>query len=305
MAYYSAKHKDEKVQRKSSSGGAFTAISDVVLEEGGVIFAADYDYPNHRMVHRIARTKEERDAQMGSKYIQSDTNEIFRILLDTLKKEDGTPCLFVGTPCQVAGLKSFLAAKKVNTDRLYLCDLICHGVGSAKVYRDCLPKGKEEPIDFVTFKDKRLGWKQPLAFVRMGNKEKSLRKFTLLYFGNVVMRPSCYVCPYANTQRVGDITLGDHWGVERCDPEFYDKNGVSLVLTNNEKGEALLQKASSGLHIKERTKAECLQPNLVKSAKPYIKRAEFWKEYVRHPKRTIWRFDMKIAMQKVKQRLRH
>ena len=303
MAYYSAKHKNETVRRRSSSGGAFTAISDCVLDEGGVIFAAGYDFEAHGLNHRIARTKEERDALIGSKYIQSDMKGVFRTLAETLKKEDAAPCLFVGTPCQVAGLKRFLSAQRVNTEQLYLCDLICHGVGSPRVFRDCLPKKRKAPIDFITFKDKRLGWKQPLAFVRTGGKEKSLRRFTLLYFGNVVMRPSCYVCPWATTRRVGDITLGDHWNIERCDPEFYDKNGVSLILTNSEKGEELLKKAASDLLLKERTREECLQPNLLRPTSPHDKRNRFWEQYARRPQSAIRCFDARIAAQKIRQRI--
>ena len=49
-------------------------------------------------------------------------------------------------------------------------------------------------------------------------------------------RECCYNCKYANTNRVGDITIGDFWGIEKEIPAFYDDKGVSVIIINNNKG---------------------------------------------------------------------
>ena len=44
---------------------------------------------------------------------------------------------------------------------------------------------------------------------------------------------------------MGDITLGDLWGIEQFDYDFYDKNGVSLAVINTIKGEKIFNKVKN------------------------------------------------------------
>ena len=63
-------------------------------------------------------------------------------------------------------------------------------------------------------------------------------------------RDCCYQCPYAQRQRVGDITVGDYWGVQKYDPQLLveqrgtinSKEGVSCLLINTECGQHLVEK---------------------------------------------------------------
>lgn len=155
---YAARHKDMKEVETSRSGAAFIAISDYVLENGGVVYGAGYT-DHFRVVHKRAATKEERDEFKGSKYVQSDLTGVFRQVKQDLK--DGLTVLFSGTPCQTAGLNSYIGKKlRVN---LILVDIVCHGVPGPYIWRDYiayLEKKQGNKICWVNFRDKqKFGWK--------------------------------------------------------------------------------------------------------------------------------------------------
>ena len=176
--------------------------------------------------------------------------------------------------------------------------MICHGVPSLSVWKKCVSKwGK---FDDLNFKDKRIGWQQPLAYIIANGHRKSLRKFMLLYMGNIISRPSCYKCPFAKSERVSDITLGDHWGVPNS---FFDKNGVSLVITNTLKGEELFSKASKDLITCKREPYECMQLSLEKPVASNRYRPIFWKLFTINSDVAILVFDCIIVISKMKSKI--
>ena len=154
---YGARHKDIDEVMRSRSGAVFAAISDYILENGGVIYGAGYT-DHFRVVHKRATTKEERNEFRGSKYVQSDMNTVFRQVKKDLK--DGLTVLFSGTPCQTSGLNSFVGTKL--RENLILIDLVCHGVPGPYLWRDYieyLEKKVGAPITWVNFRDKeQFGW---------------------------------------------------------------------------------------------------------------------------------------------------
>ena len=169
---YAARHKDMREVETSRSGAAFIAISDYVLENGGVVYGAGYT-DHFRVVHKRATTKEERDEFKGSKYVQSDMNTVFRQVKKDLK--EGLTVLFSGTPCQTAGLNSYIG-KKLR-ENLILVDIICHGVPAPYLWRDYiayLERKQGAEICWVNFRDKqRYGWKahkETFKFVNGGVK---------------------------------------------------------------------------------------------------------------------------------------
>lgn len=155
---YAARHKDIDEVMRSRSGAAFVAISDYILEQGGVVYGAGYK-DHFRVAHKRATTKEERDEFRGSKYVQSDLTGVFLQVKEDLK--NGLTVLFSGTPCQTAGLNSFIG-KKLR-ENLILVDIVCHGVPGPFVWRDYvayLEKKQGDEIVVVNFRDKELyGWK--------------------------------------------------------------------------------------------------------------------------------------------------
>lgn len=128
---YAARHKSMQEIETSRSGGAFIAISDYILDIGGIVYGAGYA-DHFRVVHKRAVTKEERNEFKGSKYVQSDLRNIFPLIKKDLK--DGYWVLFSGTPCQTAGLASYIG--KRLSEKLVLVDIVCHGVPAPFVWRD-------------------------------------------------------------------------------------------------------------------------------------------------------------------------
>lgn len=154
---YAARHKDMHEVETSRSGAAFIAISDWILEHGGVVYGAGYA-EHFRVVHKRATTKEERDEFKGSKYVQSDLGNVFKQVKQDLK--DGHIVLFSGTPCQTSGLNSYIG-KKLR-ENLYLVDIVCHGVPGPNLWQDLLSyleEKKGDKICWVNFRDKQeFGW---------------------------------------------------------------------------------------------------------------------------------------------------
>ena len=170
---YGARHKDMHEVEKSRSGAAFVAITDWILERGGVVYGAGYK-DHFRVAHKRAVSKKERDEFRGSKYVQSDLTGVFRSVKNDLKA--GLIVLFSGTPCQTAGLNSYIG-KKLR-ENLYLVDIVCHGVPGPYMWRDFIAYVEKEQGDkvcWVNFRDKQeFGWgahKETFKFVMGGVKK--------------------------------------------------------------------------------------------------------------------------------------
>ena len=113
---------------KSSSGGVFSELATVILQMGGIVYGAIYDEKGE-VRHIGIECQEELGKLRGAKYSQSILDDTFLNLKKQL--DSGRTVLFSGTPCQVAGLKSFL---KHDYDNLVCIDFVCHGVPSPMVW---------------------------------------------------------------------------------------------------------------------------------------------------------------------------
>ena len=116
MNTYIVKQKDFQSRMKSRSGGIFAAVSDKVLEAGGVVYGCALDESFHAF-HRRAVTKEERDLFRGSKYVQSEMKDAMKQAVKDLK--EGKLVLFSGTPCQIAGTSHCTNRRKDNSGNRY------------------------------------------------------------------------------------------------------------------------------------------------------------------------------------------
>lgn len=303
---YAARHKNMQEIETSRSGAAFIAISDWILEHGGVVYGAGYT-DHFRVVHKRATTKEERNEFKGSKYVQSDLNTVFRQVKRDLKQE--RIVLFSGTPCQTSGLASYIG--KRLREKLYLVDIVCHGVPGPYIWRDYLAyleKTQGAKICWVNFRDKqKFGWKahrETFRFVGGGNK----MIFTHLFYKHIMFRHSCGVCHFTNIQRPSDITLADFWGWEKTDPKFNtDDKGVSLVLINTEKGQSLFEAVKKEMDLIPAHLENCLQPNMIHPTEIHSGRIKFEMDYSRKgfkyamKKQGLigWRHKAKIVKNKI------
>lgn len=279
---YAARHKDIHEIETSRSGAAFIAISDYILENGGIVYGVGYK-DHFRVAHKRATTKEERNEFKGSKYVQSDLDGIFRQVKEDLKQ--GNTVLFSGTPCQTAGLNSYIG-KKLR-ENLVLVDIVCHGVPSPYIWRDYLAyvenKYKSKVVK-VDFRDKsRIGWSGHIeSFVLNNGKKLESRTYTDLFYQHIMFRPSCGKCHFTNFNRPSDFTIADFWGWEKTGSEFNkDDKGVSLVLVNTEKGDNLFEEANKDLDIIPIKLEDCLQPNLRHPSVIHPKRMMFERDYQR------------------------
>jgi len=241
---YAVKHKDEAIRNKSTSGGAFTAFADALREQNAVVYGAAFC---ENGAHHIRVDDGNIEALRGSKYVQSYLQDSFgQIKQDLL---DEKTVLFTGTPCQCGGLKQFLSFSGVSTDGLYLIDLICHGTSSPlllKEYlRHCEKKAGKKIVDH-RFRSKKKGWHNHLeenvfADGTLDDTSFDSQIAKSIFYSGYAFSERCYTCEYASVERTADITLGDFWGIGSAMPDFDDNKGVSMVMVNTAKGEALMK----------------------------------------------------------------
>ena len=246
----------DEIRMKSSSGGMFTLLAEHILDNGGYVCGAAYtdDYMN--VEHVVISNKKDLDKLRRSKYVQSNTHNVYQEIEFLLKNQKTV--LFTGCPCQVAGLYTFLGKDYPN---LYTADLICHGANSLYAYQSYIKElAKGRPIKRVDFRDKKVfGWSSSVI-IQYGNGETSQLPYdnNFWYKGflsGITTRLNCGHCMFASSIRYGDLSLGDFWQIQKWKPEYNDGKGTSLVTVNSSKGSELLK------NIKKQTKL-CVEANL-------------------------------------------
>lgn len=235
---FAMKNKNTEEQKNSSSGGVFSVLARYVLENNGAVYGACFD-EKLKLEHIRIDKQENLYKLRGSKYLQSNTKNTFELVKNDLNK--GVKVLYVGTPCQIAGLKNYLGK---DYEELLLVDLVCHGVPSQKLfdkYLTWLKKKNNSSIIEYEFRSKeKKSWGLNLKVKFESGKERyipaNLDPYYKSFLNGSTYRECCYNCKYAKIERVGDITIADYWGIEKEHPDFYDKNGVSAVIINTNAG---------------------------------------------------------------------
>jgi len=305
---YGARCKDIREVEKSRSGGVFAVVSDYILERGGAIYGAGLD-SSFRVIHKRATNRIERDELRGSKYVQSDIRGIFGAVSVDLK--NGLDVLFSGTPCQTAGLQSFLSLRRIDSSRLFVCDIVCHGVPSPYIWRDYLNyiRRKEgQDIINVNFRDKKkFGWSAHKESFRLA--DTYTYTYTYTFYQHIMFRHSCGVCPYTNVRRTGDMTFADYWGWEKTGSHLNDDDkGISLIFLNTPKGRDMFENIKDKLYIVPTTIEQSLQPNLQHPSQIHPKRLQFENDYIKkgflyamkHYGLMGWRYNVKVLVEKMK-----
>ncbi len=277
IAQYAVKVQDEKVRMNSRSGGVFVALSNAVLEDGGVVYGAVLEGASN-VIHLRAESQAERNKMCGSKYVQSDTTKLWEQLFADVKS--GRMVLFSGTPCQVAAVYYALGREY---DNLYLCDFVCHGVPGPLFWKDYIAFMEAKYKGTVTafeFRDKRNhSWESHVEELVFDNRVVYSKRYTNLFYTNECLRKSCYTCPYATMDRLSDFTIGDYWGIDEAAPEFNDHKGVSLVLIRNEKARCLFDEVKETLEILDTAATPPIHSGLRKPTAFPPSRQSFWEDY--------------------------
>ncbi len=283
---YAAKNADDETRAKSTSGGMFSVFANKVLQDGGVIYGVAYS-DDFTVVHERAETAEDYERFRGSKYVQSDLNDCFSKVKEDLK--NGRKVLFTGTPCQIAGLKTFLG-DKANSENIILCEIICHGAPSPKLWKDHLALlESERGSKVVNYRNrsKVLGWHghNEHVFFENGKEEYKTKLSQLhkdLFYAHLTIRPSCYACQYTQFPRSADISIADFWGIENFMPEFDDNKGTSMLILNTNKALNLYNEVKDNLVCRGSNIEDAFYDNHKKPAKMNVNRDNFWRDYQAH-----------------------
>lgn len=261
---------DNETRTESSSGGAFSAIARWIRKRGGFVFGAAW-IDGFQCLHRGCGEDLDISPLRGSKYLQSDIRKTYVEACEKLK--EGKYVLFTGTPCQIAGLRSFLIKPY---ERLITVDIVCHGVPSNSLFSNYIEKLKKEYTEYssaVGFEFRNLrGWGIAPGLKRVNRPMKPLIGVPNLYMAafekGAIFRNSCYDCHFNGLSRVGDITIADFWGIGALGIPFKQDitKGVSLILTNSEIGKSIVKELQDCFIEKREIKeAVRLNKNLVTS----------------------------------------
>lgn len=241
---YACQYQNENVRKFSTSGGLFSAFAEKILASNGTVFAAGFDSELH-VVHKCAKTLDQLTEMRMSKYVQSELKKTIYKLHE--EAETGLPVLFVGTPCQVAGvLQSFLGNVPEN---VYTADLACYGVPSPGLYDrwlDSISKHYKSCVKQVYFRDKKYGYsgvnvKLILENGKVLEDRADVKSYGKTMFSKIGLRPSCYQCPLRGRAKHCDFTFGDFWEIDQYSPEMNDDKGTTLLNIYSEKGFRLFQ----------------------------------------------------------------
>ena len=232
----------------SSSGGVFPVLAGKIIDEGGLVYGAVMN-PDLTVSHTDAGDMQGIERMRGSKYVQSELYASF----EEVKYElgEGRKVMFTGTPCQIAGLKSYIGRDDAN---LLLVDCACHGVpgpGLWEKYVKALSEKYGMAIKDIRFRGKDKSWRR-YDFVVNGAERSIVTPhqkdpYMLLFLQDMTLRPSCYRCPFRQGGSGSDLTMADLWNVAETAPEMDDDKGVSLIVVNTVKG----KEAIAGMTVKE------------------------------------------------------
>ena len=313
QAVLAVKNPNEEERMASSSGGVFLPLAGEIIKQGGVVFGAVYD-EQWEVHHVYAEKIEDVYPMMGSKYLQSRIENAYRQAEQFLKQ--GREVLFVGSPCQIAGLRTFL--RKKEYPNLLAVDFLCHGVPSPGVWRRYLVEtysgyeakdksrlqataGKnsvllsslnaKSPIGDIKFRDKvESGWKKFRFVVRQKSASRADQNTVLSsdihydnpfmrgFLSDIYLRPSCYECKCKNGVNHSDLTIGDYWAARVTDQDFDDDKGLGVVLVNTAKGKEYFDKLDMVVRESSLEKA-------------HLCNGGFNEHHIPHPKRTVF-FNM-------------
>lgn len=290
---YALENSPEEVN-KSSSGGAFILICNEIESkygEGKVTFyGACFDSEMNVIYSRVTSSKECAIFQ-GSKYVKSNLCNILNLIEEDLLNDKIV--LFSGTPCHIYSVKTYIEKKNLNKNNFFAIDIICHGTPSVEFwnsYKKWLENKHNSKLINYSFRYKPEGWKAYPAYAEFENGKKEINTadtsiYSRLHMKGLITTEGCFNCPFSNEKRIGDITLGDYWGIDEILPEFPNKEkGVSLVIVNTDRGNeilSLLKKTNREIYL-EKTNNNCYlkyQHNLKEKTNKPNNYKSFWEDF--------------------------
>ena len=250
---YAVQSRQKNIRLRSTSGGTFSEIARSFIRTGGCVCAAGYDEQG-KVVHKLINTISEIDELCESKYVQSNLNNCFAEVESCLSSS--RKVLFVGTPCQVAGVKAYL---RNRDEKLYTIDLVCYGVPSPMIYiewRAEIERVYKKKIAYVHFRDKSFGYAAPnvkIVFKDGSSAEQTflIKSYMKTFMSGLNVRPSCYECAFKGIDRCSDLTFGDCWHIGVFQKAMDDNLGTTSVYVHSPKGSMLLDMIKNQVNISQ------------------------------------------------------
>lgn len=234
---------DINEQISSTSGGIASVLMRTVLSKGGIVYGCTGE--NARDVKHIRIERLDEIVKLkGSKYVQSYMGSTYKTVVNDLKAD--RTVLFIGTPCQVAGLKAYLKGKVF--ENLFTIDFVCHGVPSQQILNDAIDAELSSYGDLRLVNRVKGEGKESKYTLRLLEDEKVVyddvypsKGYITGFLCGLYYRENCYQCKFSKRERVSDITLGDFWDRQNIVHGLTNKkNGLSMIMANTESGKNLL-----------------------------------------------------------------
>lgn len=268
---------NDEVRMQSSSGGVFTVLAEEMLDRGGYVCAVAYG-SNFKAEHIIISDKKELYKLRRSKYMQSDVGFVYRRVEELLKRDKEV--MFVGTPCQVAGIKAYLGQ---TYKKLLLVDIYCNYTPAYPLFEKYLNENYNvDDINKIDFRVKKYGWIADIHTItdKNGNIEEKREyndAFQRGYHPKLFMRETCEKCKFAGNPRQGDISIADFWHIGEFYPELDDTRGTSCVVINNTKGSNFFNSIQKNLVMCKKVSLECMKYNRGAVTQAHPARNRFYK----------------------------
>lgn len=269
LKVYAAASKNEELIMQSASGGIFSTIAQYIINNEGIVFGASLFRNGNKFEIKHIGVSHLNDLPilLGSKYVQSNIENSYKEVKNYLNQ--GKKVLFSGTPCQCDGLRGYL---KKDYENLLIIDIICHGVPNQKFFNSYIDYKFPHlnNIKDFKFRDKSKGWEKTAKITYENGFQlisENSSSFYSLFMGGDIFRKNCYSCKYACQHRVGDLTIGDYWGIQKEHPELMKeknistKKGISCIIVNSSKGTEIIQKVNSLFALYESTYEKAANKN--------------------------------------------
>ena len=301
---YAAISKNEDIYQNSTSGGVATTLSQYVISKGGIVYGAAFD-KSFNLVHSCIDNVNKLSALQGSKYVQSNIGYAFKHIKNDLLQRK---VMFIGTPCQVAGLLNYIPNKL--QENLITISFICGGVPSIKFLKQNLGNllDEAESLKFRNGVEYGFWIKNTVDTIYI---ERYYNNYFRAFDNKISLRLACYNCQFACIKRVGDITIGDFWGIKEGRILNYMKDGISIVICSTNKGEKIMEATQSNFYLEKHNLNETLSmnprlitpPNFSNRVRDFRKIYLKTKDFDKSVNSILWAkyeiYDIKKALKKI------
>lgn len=277
--WYACYLKNEEERQLSTSGAIFPALANWFLSNDGYICGCVWN-DELEAIHIITNKQEELQRMKGSKYVQSNLTNCAVTIKELLANHK---VLFTGTPCQVAAIKKY----NEGNSNLYTMAVVCEGVPSPKVWKKYvkyLEEYNKSKLVNVQFRNKEIGWEPPvMKKVFQNGRIKSCLTYSTDLYGKAFLqgmyyRKTCNHCQYKLSGYNADIIVGDLWGADKSIIKESNNKGISAILINTERGEALFEQIASQLECYPIQQEDVIRNNqmIIKPIEVHPNREKFY-----------------------------